>query len=178
MKVLLSTVILALATAQAVAGGYVTAVDGSIVKTGSNLCLRNGFWTPAEADACNGVAKKATAPVVTKVSLQAETLFDFDKSDLKPAGRAELDKLATKIGGIKVDVLIAVGHTDSIGTAAYNMKLGKRRADAVAKYLASKGVKDVYTESKGKTQPVASNSTAEGRAKNRRVDIEVIGTTK
>jgi OOP family OmpA-OmpF porin len=58
------------------------------------------------------------------------------------------------------------------------MKLGKRRADAVAKYLASKGIKDVYTESKGKTQPVATNKTAEGRAKNRRVDVEVIGTTK
>ncbi len=71
-----------------------------------------------------------------------------------------------------------MGHTDSIGTDAYNQKLSVRRAEAVKAYLVSKGIEKnrVYTEGKGKKQPIASNATKEGRAKNRRVEIEVVGT--
>ncbi len=80
--------------------------------------------------------------------------------------------------GINLEVIIAVGHTDSVGTDAYNQKLSVRRADAVKAYLVNKGVESnrVYTEGKGEKQPVADNKTAEGRAKNRRVEIEVVGT--
>ena len=75
-------------------------------------------------------------------------------------------------------MIIAVGHTDSIGTDAYNQRLSVRRAEAVKAYLVSKGIEKnrVYTEGKGEKQPVADNKTAEGRAKNRRVEIEVVGT--
>jgi OOP family OmpA-OmpF porin len=75
-------------------------------------------------------------------------------------------------------VIIAVGHTDSIGTDAYNQRLSVRRAEAVKAYLVSKGIERnrVYTEGKGEKQPVADNRTKEGRAKNRRVEIEVVGT--
>ena len=75
-------------------------------------------------------------------------------------------------------MIIAVGHTDSVGTEAYNQKLSVRRSEAVKAYLVSKGIEKnrVYTEGKGKTQPVADNNTAEGRSKNRRVEIEVVGT--
>ena len=174
------SIILAVVSAQAIAGGYVTAGDGNVVKTGSDLCLHTGYYTTADAVVgCDAVAKPASAGLVaTKVSLQAETLFDFDKSIIKPAGRAVLDDMAVKLAAVKIDILIAVGHTDSVGTDAYNMKLGKRRADAVAAYLSSKGINNVYTESKGESKPIASNKTAEGRAKNRRVEIEVIGTTR
>ena len=72
-----------------------------------------------------------------------------------------------------VEVVVVVGHTDSVGTDAYNMKLGDRRANAVKAYLISKGIEKsrVYSESKGEKQPIADNKTAVGRAKNRRVEI-------
>ena len=108
----------------------------------------------------------------------ADAFFDFDKSVLKPEGRAKLDDLVSKIRGINLEVIIAVGHTDSIGTDAYNQRLSVRRAEAVKAYLVSKGIERnrVYTEGKGEKQPVADNRTKEGRAKNRRVEIEVVGT--
>jgi OOP family OmpA-OmpF porin len=79
---------------------------------------------------------------------------------------------------INLEVIIAVGHTDSIGTDAYNQRLSVRRAESVKAYLVSKGIEKnrVYTEGKGEKQPVADNKTSEGRAKNRRVEIEVVGT--
>jgi OOP family OmpA-OmpF porin len=97
---------------------------------------------------------------------------------VKPEGRARLDDLVGKIKGITLEVVIAVGHTDAIGTDAYNQRLSVRRAEAVKAYLVSKGIpaNRVYTEGKGKRQPVADNRTAAGRAKNRRVEVEVVGT--
>ena len=175
-------------------------------KNGTNeLCWRDGNWTPATALAdCDGALKPA-APVVAppppqppaqpapaaqpappvvapvtseKVTFAADAFFDFDKSTLKPEGRAKLDDLVSKMGGINLEVIIAVGHTDSVGSDAYNQRLSVRRAEAVKAYLVNKGIERnrVYTEGKGEKQPVASNKTAEGRAKNRRVEIEVVGT--
>ena len=120
------------------------------------------------------------APTSEKVSFAADAFFDFDKATLKPEGKSKLDQLTTQLGGINLEVIIAVGHTDSVGTDAYNQKLSVRRADAVKAYLVTKGVESnrVYTEGKGEKQPVADNKTAEGRAKNRRVEIEVVGTRK
>jgi len=71
-----------------------------------------------------------------------------------------------------------VGHTDSAGTDVYNQKLSVARSEAVKAYLVGKGIEKnrVYTEGKGEKQPVADNKTSDGRAKNRRVEIEVVGT--
>jgi OOP family OmpA-OmpF porin len=122
----------------------------------------------------------APAPVAVseKVSFSAESLFDFDKSVVKPDGKAALDALIDNLKGMNTEAIVTVGHTDSIGTDAYNQKLSLRRAEAVKAYLVSKGVEAsrIYVEGKGESQPVADNKTAAGRAKNRRVTVEVVGS--
>jgi OmpA-OmpF porin, OOP family len=170
-------------------------------KNGTNeLCWRDANWTPATAaPGCDGAIAPAMAPAApaaaapaaprpgpapvappaaTKVTYAADAFFDFDKSVLKPEGKAKLDDLVGKIKDINLEVIIAVGHTDSVGSDEYNQKLSIRRSEAVKAYLVSKGVEPnrVYTEGKGEKQPVADNKTAEGRAKNRRTEIEVVGT--
>jgi OOP family OmpA-OmpF porin len=119
-------------------------------------------------------------PVAEKITFAADVLFDFDKSVIKPEGRSKLDDLAGKAKAVNLEVVIAVGHADSIGSDEYNQRLSVRRAESVKAYLVSKGIEPnrVYTEGKGEKQPVASNKTAEGRAKNRRTEIEVIGTRR
>ena len=99
----------------------------------------------------------APAPVSEKVTFAADAFFDFDKAVLKPDGKRKLDDLASKLQGMNLEVIIAVGHTDSIGTDAYNQKLSVRRAEAVKAYMVSKGIEAnrVYTEGKGEKQPVA-----------------------
>ena len=202
-KLLLLTALCAgLANAQTV-NNWVNAT-GTPWKNSSGQCWRNSSWTPATAHPdCDGALKQVaevskpaqvdvtrptatiaqaatTPPAVVKASYSADALFDFDKSVLKPEGKAKLDDLVSKLQNVNLEVVIVVGHTDSVGTDAYNMKLGDRRAQAVKAYLVSKGIenKRVYTESKGERQPVADNKTATGRAKNRRVEVEVVGTVK
>ena len=181
--------------------------DNVTVKNSTGLCWRTGFWTPAmatlecdpdlvpkkaapapapaprvappaPAPAPAPAPKPAPKPVKEKVTMAADAHFDFDKSALKPEGKAKLDDLVGKLKAVNLEVIIAIGHTDSIGSNAYNQKLSVRRANSVKAYLVSKGIaaNRIYTEGKGETQPVASNKTKEGRAKNRRVEIEVVGT--
>ena len=186
LKVLLATVITVSATAAMASDNWQNG-DGALNwKNGDGtLCWRDAAWTPATAaKGCDGALTAAPAAASgvsqSKITLQADTLYDFDKASLKPEGMATLDKIAKDLSKIKLEVIIAVGNTDSVGTDAYNMALGQRRAQSVKTYLTSKGVDGsrIYTESKGKSNPVASNATAEGRAKNRRTDIEVVGTAK
>ena len=199
----LATIILALgagiASAQTI-DNWVNS-SGQPWKNSSGQCWRNSSWTPATAHAdCDGALKpppqarvqvtvpppvpmprvEAPKPVATKHTYQADALFDFDKSVVKPAGKATLNSLVEKLKNINVEIIVAVGHTDSVGTDAYNQKLGQRRAEAVKAYLVSQGVpaNRIYTDSKGESQPIADNRTREGRAKNRRVEVEVVGTTK
>ncbi len=117
-------------------------------------------------------------PAAVKVTYAADAFFDTNKSVVKADGKAKLDDLADKVKGINLEVIIAVGHTDSDASDAYNQKLSVSRAEAVKAYLVSKGIEKnrVYTEGKGEKQPVADNKTKEGKAKNRRVEIEVVGT--
>ena len=182
--------------------------NGDTWKNSTGLCYRDSNWTPATAAPdCDGAIKPAPAPApvaaapapapapkaapapapvaaapapaaASKVTYAADTFFNFDKAVLKPEGKAKLDDLVSKIKSINLEVIIAVGHTDSVGSDAYNQKLSVRRSEAVKAYLVSKGIEKnrVYTEGKGEKQPVADNKTAQGRAKNRRVELDVVGT--
>ncbi len=125
-------------------------------------------------------ARPAPVSVRQAVVIQADALFDFDKSVLRPDGRKSIDDAMSKMGGVDLEMVIATGHTDSVGTDAYNQRLSERRAAAVKDYLVSKGIpaSKITTIGKGESQPVATNKTAEGRQKNRRVDIEFKGVRK
>jgi OOP family OmpA-OmpF porin len=118
------------------------------------------------------------AQISEKVTFAADAFFDFDKSKLKADAEAKLADLVDKTKGVNLEVIIAVGHTDSVGKDAYNNKLSVSRAEAVKSFLVGKGVEKnrVYTEGKGSKSPAADNKTAEGRSKNRRVEVEVVGT--
>jgi len=174
--------------------------SGPVVNS-TGLCWRSSAWTPATAaPECDGALKPVAKPApvaptpakpvqpqpaksvtqLAKVTYDAKSLFDFDRSVVKPEGQAALNQLAAKLQTVTVEVVVVVGHTDSVGTDLYNLKLGQRRAEAVKKYLASQGVESarVYTDSKGESQPIASNQTAQGRSENRRVVVEVYGSSK
>lgn len=126
------------------------------------------------------VVPPAPQPVSEKVTFDTDTFFDFDKAVLKQEGKNKLTELTTRISGMTVEVIVAVGHTDAIGTDAYNQKLSERRAKAVKDFLLTQNLPAdrIYTQGKGEKQPEASNKTKEGRAKNRRVEVEVVGVRK
>lgn len=148
---------------------------------------------PKPAPAPAPAPKPAPKPVAEKVTFSTDVLFDFDKSDVKPEGRSKLDDLAGRVKDINLEVVIAVGYADRIGTTAYNQRLSVRRAEAIKAYLVSKGIEAnrVYTEGKGETQSVTGdkckNMGREHRsnkklvaclAPDRRTEIEVIGTKR
>ena len=204
VAMLIASAALATAAGAQTVDNWKNGTNELVWKNGTNeLCWRNAYWTPATAAAgCDGALAAPVAPaaapapapapaaaapapapapapaVATKVTYAADAFFDFDKAVLKPEGKAKLDDLVSKVKGINLEVIIAVGHTDSVGSDAYNQKLSLRRAEAEKADRGSKGIEKnrVYTEGKGEKQPVADNKTSEGRAKNRRVEIEVVGT--
>ena len=193
--------------------GHLYDARGEVVKSGTGLCWKTARWTPAMAiEACDPdlikkeappaakpaePAKPAPAPApapkpaAKKVTLAADALFDFDKATLRADGQAKLDELLGNIKGIKLEVIIAVGHADRIGTDKYNQALSEKRAAAVKAYLVSKGLEPnrVYTEGKGEKQSVtgdkcmkmgkdhrSNKKLVDCLQPDRRVDIEVIGT--
>jgi len=181
--------------------GYVGDARGHLVTDGFGHCVKTGFWTSADvlADCGDKVKQTAAAPapapvvtpaaapapapkIVTKsVSLSAGALFDLNSATIKNAGKAELRQLAAHINKLaNVQSVDIVGYTDSSGSASYNQKLSQRRAAAVETYLMQNGVSPrvMSTLGLGEDKPVASNATAEGRARNRRVEITIRGTQK
>lgn len=176
------------------------------ISNASALCWRTANWTPATAaPGCDGGAAVAApapapAPVVAqtvapapapvpapaptpvaapaKVTYASDAFFAPANAVLKAAGKAKLDDLIAKIKGINLEVVVVVGHSSAGEKKAQEISL--RRAEAVKAYLVSKGIEKsrVYTEGKGDKAPIADNKTKEGQAKNRRVEIEVVGSRK
>lgn len=185
--------------------GYVVEANGKVVKDGSGKCLRTSYFTPALAiEACDPdlipkkpapapvaapaptpapkpvVVAPAPTPIITKLNLEADAYFDFDKATLKQGGKDLIDSEIAKLGQVNLNSVIAIGHTDSVGSDAYNQKLSERRAQAVKDYMVSKGIAAdrIQIKGMGESQPVADNKNKEGRAKNRRVEIEFNATQK
>jgi OOP family OmpA-OmpF porin len=167
-----------------------------VVKSGFGLCWHSGTGpAPASTAECGSnyvvppMAKSEAAPkpVTQRVTLDADTLFDFNKADLRPAGRDALDDFVGKTKDITPEVITAVGHADRFGSESYNMELSAQRAAAVKTYLLSKGIESnrISTEGRGETQPVTkagdclgarSKAVIECLQGDRRVDIEVVGS--
>ena len=129
------------------------------------------------------VAPLAAAPVPVRARTQSITLgadasFDTGKADLKPEGQAKLGELAAKLRDVSFDSIAVTGHTDNVGTDVANQRLSLRRANAVKQYLATHGIagEKIKTTGRGKTSPMADNKTTQGRARNRRVEVEIRGT--
>jgi OOP family OmpA-OmpF porin len=198
-----------LVQAQAMNSVYVIDSRGEVAMSGAGLCWRTGFWTPAAAatdkNGCKCdkdlIAKEICEPASTagagakksgfgeKITLAADALFDFNKAVLRAEGKAKLDDVIAKSNQLVLEVVIAVGHADRIGSPAYNQKLSEKRAAAVKDYLVAKGIpaNRVYTEGKGSKQPVTKPAQCKGAKSakviaclqpDRRVDIEIIGTKK
>ncbi len=125
------------------------------------------------------------APKPEKVTMASTVNFDFDRYVIRPDARSKLDDLVGQLRGVTLEVVIAVGHADRLGSDAYNMKLSVRRADSVKAYLVSKGIaaSRIYTEGKGERQPI-KDCKGSGKTKeliaclepNRRVETEAVGS--
>ncbi len=180
---------------------------GGQVGIQDTLCWRTGFWTPAMAvagcdpDLVKVAEPQATPPAqptpppppppaVRKISLASKALFDFDKAELKPAGKSAIDsEIIAKLPEIStIELVLVTGHTDRIGSDAYNQKLSERRAETVRAYLVSKGVPRDKIESlgMGEKQPVTGNKCTQKNRKelisclapDRRVEVEIKGEAK
>lgn len=184
--------------------GYLINPSSGIVKNTYKECWKTGYWTPAMAiEECDpDLVKKEAKPEVkpaaatgpekaafTKITLQAETLFDFDKAVVRADGKSKLnDEVVAKMKQYpQVEVILVTGHADRIGKDAYNQKLSERRAAAVKDYLVSQGIEAqrIETAAKGESEPVVPCSDVKGRENrknkklvaclqpNRRVVVEV-----
>lgn len=175
---------------------YAVDSNGRIIRDGYGGCVRTIDWSKETAIAkCEGweeakpvvVAPPAAKPVAAAPAPVAKVIsvdvpasftgfFDFDKADLKPNAKEELDAYSDYMQADETKKIKVTGHTDTTGPAEYNQGLSERRAAAAKTYLEEKGIdgQRIETLGKGETSPAASNATREGRAENRRIEIEVI----
>jgi outer membrane protein OmpA-like peptidoglycan-associated protein len=154
--------------------------DGDGIFDRRDRCPDTPANTPVDHHGCPmpqyPAASVKTEPAQSEViTLSDDVLFAFNQSDLTPTAKSQLDALMSKFEDADVVGIKVVGHTDSVGSDAYNQALSERRASSVAEYLLSQGVvpNKVTSEGKGESQPIADNETEEGRAKNRRVDLHI-----
>jgi OmpA-OmpF porin, OOP family len=177
--------------------GYVTDTSGAIVRTNFGECWHTSDWTPAMAvEGCEGTLAEANPVTMKEVSERredhltlsdaGEALFAFDKAHLSPGTRAKLDELSSHIKTYqRVDHITITGHTDRLGSDSYNMRLSKRRAEAVRRYMVDQQAADpsvFEVVPRGESEPVVGCEGVRNRKKlisclapNRRVVIDVSG---
>lgn len=193
------------------ADGYLNDQQGKPVRSTHGHCWRSGSWTPAHANAeCDAdlirthqeVAREvvvipapvaATAPMAPaakphrRMSMETDALFDFDSAELRPTGHAKLDDVAkTILAAATVESVSVVGHSDRLGSSAYNHRLSLLRAEAIKAALVSKGVQAEWigVEGKGEEMPLTGTDDCAGKMKtaklvaclqpDRRVEVEVV----
>jgi outer membrane protein OmpA-like peptidoglycan-associated protein len=157
----------------AVIGAVVGGAAGAIIGHQMDQKAKEIQATVAGAD----VTRVGEGLVVT---FESGLMFDFDSDKLRSESKKNLDNLASSLANFGDSKLLLVGHTDSQGSDEYNLDLSRRRADAVAAYLESRGVSTtrVQTSGRGETEPVASNDTDPGRQQNRRVEVAIYASDK
>ena len=154
--------------------GQVAAGAAAGLVVGSLIGFGIGHFVCKEPEAPPPPPPPPPAPAAPrKIETLSGPHFDFDKATIRPSGKEKLDRVAKTMQDNPSMRILAEGHTDSIGSDAYNLRLSERRAESVKSYLVEKGVSPsrITTKGLGKSDPVASNATEEGRAQNRRVDI-------
>lgn len=172
--------------------GYVTDSSGEIWRNSSGECWHGSDWTPADATVvgCDGVELNAPIEVsigqgtgvFTDITIPAASMFEFDKSELNEEGKTAVDEHIATLGPELTDayLVLIVGHTDTTGDESYNEALSLKRAESVADYQVSRGVKEdaIRVIGRGSKEPLASNETREGRIQNRRVDILAVAEVR
>ena len=139
--------------------------DNDGVPNSRDKCPNTRPGATVDADGCE-IIESMTIDLV-------EGEFDFDSAELKPGMEAALTDLADKIkASAGHETLTIVGHTDSIGSEEYNQGLSERRAQSAAAFLEAQGIDNISTSGMGETQPIADNGTKEGRAMNRRIEVQ------
>ncbi len=138
--------------------------DNDGVPNSRDKCPNTRAGATVDADGCE-ITENLTINLVVEE-------FDFDSAVLKPEMKAALEDFADKVKASPGhESVTVIGHTDSTGPEAYNLKLSERRAQAAADYLESLGIDSITVKGMGESQPIADNSTREGRAQNRRIEI-------
>jgi outer membrane protein OmpA-like peptidoglycan-associated protein len=156
--------------------GYVDDTAGQVAVDSQGDCVKTSQWSKDVP--CREAAKPQS--VAEKITLSGTVLFDFDKATLRPEGRSELSKAVTtikeKLQGYDLDQrqITVLGHTDSVGSDAYNQRLSEARAVSVADFIVEEGVdpRIIRARGLGESEPMAGNETEDGRQQNRRVEIE------
>jgi OOP family OmpA-OmpF porin len=199
--------------------GYVISSERSAIVDSSGHCVRTSTWSPANAaEPCDVVPRASTPPVpvaaapqpepqpapiakaapetppppvLEKITLSTDVLFEFNKAELREGGKEKLDELAQKSKGAEVDRIVLAGYADRIGSEQYNKELSEKRAQAVADYLASKGIDQsrLQVEGRGEDQPVTGDQCKRMGAEkasnkklvqclqpDRRVEAELLGS--
>ncbi|MFA7386269.1 MAG: OmpA family protein [Thiohalobacteraceae bacterium] len=156
-------------------GAAVGAVAGGAVGNYMDRQEREFDAALAEEQRQNAVEIERLQDETLKIDIANEVSFDFGRADIKSSFRPTLDKVSGVLKRYERSIVHVVGHTDSVGSDAYNQRLSEQRAAAVVDYLASTGVvrERLRAEGRGETEPRESNATEAGRQLNRRVELFV-----
>jgi outer membrane protein OmpA-like peptidoglycan-associated protein len=171
-------------SANAGRGALIGAVGGALIGGMAGAYMeqqRKDFQKALAPEIASGAIRIEKLPEdQLRVGMTGETAFEVDSDRIKPAFDSTMDRIAAIVKKYGKTELVVAGHTDSTGSVEYNQQLSERRAAAVQNYLEAQGVvpQRITASGYGKSRPIASNETEEGRRLNRRVDITIVPITE